>query len=310
MKTLLIVEHDNHTLNPANFRVCAAACQWPHSVEALIVGWQCDAVVQAARKLPGVQTIRVADAREYEHQLAETMAALIAGLAQDYQVILAVAGTFGKNLMPRVAALLDIAMVSDVVNITAPNQFERYMYAGNVRVTIQNEEPIKILTIRTAAFPAMPAADAQTASIEKIETVISQTHSHFVEQALTAAERPELTTARRIVAGGRGLKSAENFRRLEKLADRLGAAVGASRAAVDAGFAPNDYQIGQTGKIVAPDLYIAFGISGAVQHLAGMRDSRVIVAINNDPDAPIFAAADYKLVMDLFTALEEWESVG
>lgn len=309
MKILLIIEHDNKNLNAVNYHTLAAAQQLAEEIDSLIIGYQCETVVQAVKKLPGMQKIKVANAPEYAQQLAENSAELIAHLAKNYQYVLAPASTFGKNCLPRVAALLDMALVSDVVKIISFDTFERYIYAGNALATLSSKEPIKFLTIRATAFAAVipHAEQIVSTSIEMIGKIFPNRLTRFVSQELTQSTRPELTVAKVIIAGGRGLKSAENFKRLEKWADRLGAAIGASRAAVDAGFAPNDYQVGQTGKVVAPDLYIAVGISGAIQHLAGMKDSKVIVAVNHDPEAPIFAVADYGLVADLFAVLAELE---
>lgn len=305
MKILMIVEHDNLTLKSANFHTLTAAKELGDMIECVVIGNQCEKVVSEAKKLPFISKIHVADASEYEHQLAENTAPLIVELAKDYDAILVSANTFGKNLLPRVAALLNVEMVADVIKIVSKDTFVRPIYAGNALATVQSQDAKKLLTIRTTAFKAEKLGTERDIPVETISKIIPNELSRFVKQELTVSARPELTDARVIVAGGRGLKSAENFKRLEKIADRLGAAIGASRAAVDAGFAPNDYQVGQTGKVVAPDLYLAFGISGAIQHLAGMKDSKVIVAINNDPDAPIFQIADYGLVMDLFEALEE-----
>ena len=307
MKILLIIEHDNKNLNVVNYHTLAAAQQLAGEIDTLVIGYECETVVQAVQKMPGIQKIRVANAPEYAQQLAENSAELIADLAKNYQYVLATASTFGKNCLPRVAALLDMALVTDVVKIISSDTFERYIYAGNALATLSNKESIKLLTICVTAFAAViPSAEPiASTTIEMINKIIPNKLARFVSQELTQSTRPELTAAKVIIAGGRGLKSAENFKRLEKWADQLGAAIGASRAAVDAGFAPNDYQVGQTGKVVAPDLYIAVGISGAIQHLAGMKDSKVIVAINHDPEAPIFAVADYGLVADLFDVLAE-----
>lgn len=307
MKLLLLAEHDNQTLTIANYHTLTAAAQLANEIDVLIIGYQCDKVVNAAKKLPGIQKIYVADAQEYAHQLAENCASLIATIAKNYDYLITSANTAGKNCFPRLAALLDLPLVSDVVKVVSSDTFERYIYAGNALVTLSIQEPIKLLTIRTTAFDAAIPRDAETIAIEKISTIIPNTQTQFIKQELTKSERPTLAQAKIIVAGGRGFKSKENFKLLEKVADHLGAAIGASRAAVDAGFAPNDYQVGQTGKIVAPDLYIAIGISGAIQHLAGMKDSKVVVAINQDPEAPIFNMADYGLVADLFDVLTEIE---
>lgn len=305
MKCLLLVEHDNHSLKEINLHVLAAAKQFNGTIDLLIVGNHCDSVIDEASTLPGIREIFVKEGETYEHQLAENVANMIADIGKNYEVLLAPATTFGKNILPRAAALLDSGMISDVTKIIAPDTFLRPIYAGNAFETVKSNDKIKILTVRGTAFPPEEKGAKREVPITKITKDYLSTDSKFVSQELTKSTRPELTSARIIVSGGRGLKSAENFKLLEQLADALGAAVGASRAAVDAGFAPNDYQVGQTGKIVAPDLYIAVGISGAIQHLAGMKDSKVIVAINSDPDAPIFQIADYGLVSDLFSALQE-----
>jgi electron transfer flavoprotein alpha subunit len=304
MTILAIAEHHSQVLKRATYQTIAAALQLGADVDLLVIGDNCDTVSEMATKISGVKRVLVAEAKDYAHQLAENTAPLIADIGATYTHILAPATTFGKNLLPRVAALMDMAMVSDVIKIVADDTFVRPIYAGNALATIQSKDKIKLLTVRTTAF--QPAAEGDNkAPIEKISQHIPNDLSEFVSEEMHVSARPELTAARIIIAGGRGLKSAENFKLLEKLADQLGAAIGASRAAVDAGFAPNDSQVGQTGKVVAPDLYIAIGISGAIQHLAGMKDSKVIVAINNDPEAPIFEIADYGLVADLFTAIEE-----
>jgi electron transfer flavoprotein alpha subunit len=308
MKILMIAEHDNKNIKQANFHTLTAAKELGGEIDVLLAGFHCDEVVKQASLFPNVKTIFVADSEEYQHQLAENMSPLIAEQAKNYDVVLASSTTFGKNILPRVAALLDVSMIADVTKILSATQFVRPIYAGNALATVESQEKIKMLTIRGTAFSAIPALKEPQATIEKISTVFSNTLSQFVSEELTVSSRPELTNARVIISGGRGLKSAENFKLLEKIADQLGAAIGASRAAVDAGFAPNDYQVGQTGKVVAPDLYIAVGISGAIQHLAGMKDSKVIVAINSDPDAPIFEIADYGLVADLFSALPQLEA--
>jgi electron transfer flavoprotein alpha subunit len=308
MKILLIAEHDNKTLKQANLHVLTAAQELGTDIDILVIGNQCDSIVQQAKNLPGIKQVIVANANDYAHQLAENSAPLVAFVAANYQYILAPASSFGKNLLPRVAALLDVAMIADVIQIISADTFVRPIYAGNALATVQTTDAIKLLTIRTTAFAAAQPIENGAATIETLNKVIPNTLSQFENQELNITSRPELTSARIIVSGGRGLKSAENFKLIEALADSLGAAVGASRAAVDAGFAPNDYQVGQTGKIVAPDLYIAIGISGAIQHLAGMKDSKVIVAINSDPDAPIFEIADYGLVADLFATIQELQT--
>lgn len=305
MKILVIAEHDQHGLKRSTYHTVTAALQLDSDIDVVIIGHHCSVASDQAAKIVGVKKVLVADAEEYAHQLAENVAPLLAKIGKSYTHIFAPATTFGKNILPRVAALLDVAMVGDVVKIVSPDVFVRPIYAGNAYATVQSNDAIKLVTIRATAFAAAALTDTLSADIETITDIIPNTMSHFEREELHISTRPELTSARVVIAGGRGLKSAENFKLLEALADRLGAAIGASRAAVDAGFAPNDYQVGQTGKVVAPDLYIAVGISGAIQHLAGMKDSKVIVAINNDPDASIFQVADYGLVADLFTALSE-----
>lgn len=303
MKILVLAEHDNQQLKNATLHAITAAKALGNDIDVLLAGELSESLIQQSATLP-VSKILVANAAVYQHQLAENMALLMADLGKAYDYVLSAATTFGKNILPRAAALLDVSMVADVTKIIAPDTFERPMYAGNITATIQSFETIKILTIRTTAFAAV-AYQATKVPLETVDKIFPNELSHFDTESLTVSERPELTSARVIISGGRGFKSAENFKLLETLADRLGAAIGASRAAVDAGFAPNDYQVGQTGKIVAPDLYIAIGISGAIQHLAGMKESKVVVAINNDPDAPIFQHADYGLVGDLFKILPE-----
>jgi len=304
MKILIIAEHDNQALKQSTHHTVSAARHLGEEIDVLVMGSQCQKVVEKARALPQVKKVLAADDAVYEHQLAENGAALVAEIGKHYDYVITGATTSGKNLLPRVAALLDVAMIGDVTEIVSADTFARPIYAGNAMATVQATDNIKLLSIRTTAFPAVKEGSAD-AAVEKISQAIANNLSRFESQSLTKSERPELTSARVIVSGGRGLKSAENFKLLEELADRLGAAVGASRAAVDAGFAPNDYQVGQTGKVVAPDLYIAIGISGAIQHLAGMKDSKIIVAINNDAEAPIFQIADYGLVGDLFKILPE-----
>lgn len=307
MRILLIAEHDNQQLKSATLHTASAAQQLQGEIDVLVIGKNCQSVAEQAAGIPQVKQVLLADHEVYQHQLAENTAALIAALGSDYQYILAPADTFGKNLLPRAAALLDVSMLSDVAKIVSADTFMRPIYAGNVMATVQTQDNIKVMTIRTTAYP--PAEVSPIAvPINKIDKVITNDLSRFESDALTKSERPELTSARVIISGGRGLKSAENFHLLESIADKLGGAVGASRAAVDAGFAPNDYQVGQTGKVVAPDLYIAVGISGAIQHLAGMKDSKVVVAINSDPEAPIFQSADYSLVGDLFKILPEFQA--
>lgn len=309
MKTLLIAEHDNKKLKSATCHAITAAKELGGECDVLVLGFQCDSIAEEVRKFDHVKRVLVINAKEYEHELAENSAEIITELAKkNYQYVLASASTFAKNILPRVAALLDVAMIADITKIISNDTFVRPIYAGNALATIQSIDVIKVLTVRTTAFAEPKQMEHSVAVVEVVEKHIPNTLSEFIHQDLTVSVRSELTNARIVISGGRGLKSAENFKLLEKLADRLGAALGASRAAVDAGFAPNDYQVGQTGKVVAPDLYIAVGISGAIQHLAGMKDSKVIVAINNDPEAPIFQVADYGLVADLFSALSELEA--
>lgn len=308
MKILILAEHDNQTIKPVTLNTVTAARQLNGDIDMMVVGANCNSVAEHAAKIDGVKQILVADNAIYEHQLAENTASLVAEVGKDYDYMMAGASTFGKNILPRAAALLDVSMLSDVSELISADTFVRPIYAGNVLATVQSDDKIKVMTIRGTAFPATQVNDAATAAVTTIDTIVENTLSKFESQELTKSERPELTTARVVISGGRGLKSADNFHLLEAIADKLGGAVGASRAAVDAGFAPNDYQVGQTGKVVAPDLYIAVGISGAIQHMAGMKDSKVIVAINNDPEAPIFQAADYGLVGDLFKILPELEA--
>ena len=303
MTSLVIAEHDNATLKDATHKTVTAAAAISTPVHVLVAGENCAAVADAAAKIAGVEKILLADAPAYARQLAEPMEGLILSLAEKYDAILAPATTTGKNILPRVAAKLDVPQVSEILKVISPDTFERPIFAGNAIETLQAPAGKKIITVRTTAFP--PAADGGSAAIEKIAAAPDPGISKFAGEALSKSERPELTSAKIVISGGRGLGSAENFKLLDSIADKLHAAVGASRAAVDAGFVPNDYQVGQTGKAVAPDLYIAVGISGAIQHLAGMKDSRRIVAINKDEDAPIFQVADYGLVGDLFKILPE-----
>jgi electron transfer flavoprotein alpha subunit len=301
---LVIAEHDDSTVGGATRAALTAAQQIGGEVHLLVAGHQCGAAAADAARIAGVARVLLADAPAYRHAVAETMAALVTGLARDYGHVLAGATAVGKNFMPRVAALLDVAQVSDITAVVAADTFVRPIYAGNGLATVKSLDPIKVVTVRGAAFDgAVNGPD--TAPVAPVPEVPAGAASRYVSQELTKSERPELTAARVIVSGGRGMGNGDNFQLLDALADKLGAAVGASRAAVDAGFAPNDYQVGQTGKIVAPELYLAVGISGAIQHLAGMKDSKVIVAINKDPEAPIFGVADYGLVADLFQAVPE-----
>ena len=310
MAILVVAEHDNAGLRPATLNTLTAALELAKEldseVDILVAGADCAGAAEAAAKLPGVAKVRLADAPEYGHELAENLAPLIAALAADYSHVLAPATTFGKNVLPRAAALLDVQQISEITAIEGADTFVRPIYAGNAMATVKSLDAIKLITVRATAFEAA-AEDGGSAATEAVAGTGDAGLSSFVGQELTKSERPELTTAGIVISGGRGMQSGENFAMLERIADKLGAAVGASRAAVDAGFVPNDYQVGQTGKVVAPDLYIAVGISGAIQHLAGMKDSKVIVAINKDAEAPIFQVADYGLVADLFQAVPELE---
>jgi electron transfer flavoprotein alpha subunit len=307
MSILVIAEHDNAALKPAVLNTVAAAQKIGGDIDILVAGHQCGAAAQAAAQIAGVKRVLVADAAQYAHALAENLGALILAQAKGYSHVLAPATSFGKNVLPRVAALLDVAQISDIVKVESPDTFVRPIYAGNALATVQSADAVKVITVRSTGFdPA--AATGGSATVESISAGADTGLSSLVSQELTKSARPELTAARVIVSGGRGMGNGENFKILEALADKLGAAVGASRAAVDSGFVPNDYQVGQTGKIVAPELYIAVGISGAIQHLAGMKDSKVIVAINKDGEAPIFQVADYGLVADLFQAVPELTS--
>jgi len=304
MTTLLIAEHDNKSLKDATNKALTAAKALGQPVHVLVAGKGCRAVAETAAKLDGVAKVLVADGAGYEHMLAEPVAALVVVLAPSYDAIVAPATTTGKNVMPRVAALLDVMQVSDIVKVIAPDTFERLIYAGNAVQTVRTKDKTKVITVRTSTFQA--TGEGGSAAIEDAAAAADPGISSFVGEELSKSERPELTSARIIISGGRAMQSRENFTKyIEPVADKLGAAVGASRAAVDAGYAPNDWQVGQTGKVVAPELYIAVGISGAIQHLAGMKDSKVIVAINKDEEAPIFQVADYGLVADLYQALPE-----
>ncbi len=303
MAVLLVAEHDNQSLKPATLNAATAA-KALGEFDILVAGQNCAGVADAAAKIPGCRKVLLADDAAYSHQLAENVAALVTKLGANYTHILAPATTTGKNMLPRVGALLDVQPLSDVSQVVSPDTFVRPIYAGNAFATVQSKDKIKVMTIRTTAFDAAPATGG-SAAIEKIASEGDTGLSSFVGAQITKSERPELTAARIVISGGRGMGNGANFKLIDAVADKLGAAVGASRAAVDAGFVPNDYQVGQTGKVVAPELYIAVGISGAIQHLAGMKDSKVIVAINKDPEAPIFQVADYGLVQDLFTALPE-----
>ncbi len=308
MAVLLLAEVQGGALGEATARALTAARALGEPVHVLVAGAGIDAAVESARKLEGVEKVLAADGPGLAHQLAEPLAGLVTGLAGAYSAILAPATASGKNVLPRVAALLDVMQVSEIIKVLAPDTFERPIYAGNAVETVRSRDAKLVLTVRTAAFPAT-AESADAAPVEAVEVPARPEISSFKDEALTKSERPELGAAKVIISGGRGMQSAENFKRLiEPVADKLGAAMGASRAAVDAGFAPNDWQVGQTGKVVAPELYIAVGISGAIQHLAGMKDSKVIVAINKDAEAPIFQVADYGLVDDLFKVLPELDA--
>ncbi|QSR35015.1 electron transfer flavoprotein subunit alpha [Marinobacterium iners] len=307
MSILVIAEHDNQVLKPSTLSTLAAAAQIGGDVTLLVAGNGCAAAADAAAKASGVSKVLLADNPAYDHEIAENMAALIVSMAEGFTHILAPATANGKNFMPRVAALLDVGQISDIIKVESADTFARPIYAGNAIATVQSLDVVKVITVRGTAFDAV-AAEGGSAAVETLSQVEDTGLSQFIGEEMAKSDRPELTSARVVIAGGRGMADSEHFHLLEKVADKLGAAVGASRAAVDAGFAPNDMQVGQTGKIVAPELYIAVGISGAIQHLAGMKDSKVIVAINKDEEAPIFQVADYGLVADLFTALPELDS--
>jgi electron transfer flavoprotein alpha subunit len=304
MTTLLLAEHDNKSLKDATNKALTAAKALGADVHVLVAGKDCKAAADAAAKLDGVAKVLMADAAAYEHSVAEPLAALIVSLAGKYDAIVAPATTNGKNIMPRVAALLDVMQLSEITKVVSPDTFERPIYAGNAIQTVKSTDAKKIITVRTSTFAA--AGEGGSASVENVTAAADPGVSSFVGEELSKSDRPELTSAKIIISGGRAMQSRENFTKyIEPVADKLGAGMGASRAAVDAGYAPNDWQVGQTGKVVAPDLYIAVGISGAIQHLAGMKDSKVIVAINKDEEAPIFQVADYGLVADLYQALPE-----
>ncbi len=307
MTILVLAEHDNQSLKSSTQHTLSAAAAFASDVHVLVAGHSCQAVADEVSALIHVDKVLLADNPVYEHHLAENISQLLFELAGSYSHLLAPATSFGKDIMPRLAALLDTAQISDIIEILDNNRYKRPIYAGNAIATVNNSAEKQILTIRTTAFAAAESS-GQQAEISAIDNVIAAEKTAFVERQLTQSARPELTAAKIIISGGRGLQNAENFQMLESLADKLGAAIGASRAAVDAGFVPNDYQVGQTGKIVAPQLYIAVGISGAIQHLAGMKDSKIIVAINKDADAPIFQVADYGIVGDLFKILPELEA--
>lgn len=307
MSILLIADHDNQTLKPSTLNTIAAAKQIGGDIVVLVAGQNCGGVAEAAAKADGVSKVLVADDAAYAHQLAENLGLLVADIGKDYSHILASAGTTGKDFLPRVAALLDVAQVSDIIKVVAADTFVRPIYAGNAIATVQSSDSIKVVTVRGTGFDPV-AAEGGSAAVEALNNVQNAGTSAFVKEEMAKSDRPELTSASIVISGGRGMQNGDNFALLEKVADKLGAAVGASRAAVDAGFVPNDMQVGQTGKIVAPQLYIAVGISGAIQHLAGMSESKVIVAINKDEEAPIFQVADYGLVGDLFQLVPELEA--
>lgn len=307
MGTLVAAEHDNQALRPVTLNVLAAALEIGGEIDLLVAGQDCGAVAEAAASVPGIARVLCADDAAYAHHLAENMALLVAELGASYDHILAAHTTTGKNFLPRAAALLDVAMISDIIAVDAPDTFKRPIYAGNGIATVRSDDARKVVSVRGTGFDPAPG-EGGSAPVEAVASVHDAGLSAFVGEELARSERPELTAARVVISGGRGMQNGDNFKLLEGVADKLGAAVGASRAAVDAGFVPNDMQVGQTGKIVAPELYIAVGISGAIQHLAGMKDSKVIVAINKDADAPIFQVADYGLVADLFNAVPELDA--
>ena len=304
MSVLVIAEHDNQSIKPATLNTIAAAQKIGGDIHVLVSGKGCGAAAEQAAKAAGVAKVLVADSDSLGDQLAENFAAQILAIAGNYGHILAPATSVGKNVLPRVAAKLDVAQISDIISVESADTFTRPIYAGNVIATVQSSDSTKVITVRTTAFDPV-AAEGGSAAIESLSAVADSGKSTFVSREVAKSDRPELTAASTIISGGRGMGSAENFSVLNPLADKLNAAIGASRAAVDAGYAPNDWQVGQTGKIVAPQLYMAFGISGAIQHLAGMKDSKVIVAINKDPEAPIFSVADFGLEADLFVAVPE-----
>lgn len=306
MSILVVAEHDNKELNPATLKTITAAKAMGDDVHVLVAGEGCEGVAQEASKVDGVAKVLCADNAAYGHFLAENLSALVTAKAEGYTHIVAPATTTGKNFMPRVAALLDVTQVSDIISVESDDTFKRPIYAGNAIATVRSSESVKVITVRATAFDAA-AAEGGSASVESISDEFASDKVSFVSESLAESERPDLTAAQVVISGGRGMQNGDNFKLLEGIADKLGAAIGASRAAVDAGFVPNDMQVGQTGKIVAPELYIAVGISGAIQHLAGMKDSKVIVAINKDEEAPIFQVADYGLVGDLFEVLPELE---
>ncbi len=306
MSILVLIEHDNEVVKSSTLNTVSAALQLGGEVHGLVIGTNCDAVANDAAAIKGVSKVVKVDSGEYQYGLVENVAPVVQSVADSYSHVLAPASTFGKNLMPRVAALLNVQQISDISEIVSEDTFIRPIYAGNALAKVRSSDTVKLITVRTTAFDPVEH-EGGTGTVEELSFQSDAGLSSFVKHDLTRSERPELTTARIVISGGRGMQSGENFSMLEHIADLLGGAVGASRAAVDAGYVPNDYQVGQTGKVVAPDLYIAVGISGAIQHLAGMKDSKVIVAINKDEEAPIFQVADYGWVTDLFTAIPELE---
>ena len=307
MSILVIAEHDNYSLKVATLNTVTAATGLNGNITLLIAGSNISSVIDEAKKVSGISNIISCDDELYKNFLAEDLSSLVVSISNSYSYILAPATTFGKNLLPRISAKLDVQQISDIISIESEDTFKRPIYAGSCIATVKSNDSIKLITVRSTAFDAAPM-DNSNVSVESLDAVNALNISEFVSEEIAKSDRPELTAANIVISGGRGMQSGENFHLLDSIADKLGAAVGASRAAVDAGFVPNDYQVGQTGKIVAPDLYIAVGISGAIQHLAGMKDSKVIVAINKDEDAPIFQVADYGLVSDLFDALPELEA--
>jgi electron transfer flavoprotein alpha subunit len=307
MSSLVIVEHDNNEIAGATLHAVTAAQQIGGDIDLLVAGENCAGVAEAAAKIAGIATVKLADDAVYAHHLAENLASLIVEISTSYSHVLVGATTFGKNVMPRASALLDKAQISEIVEVKSADTFVRPIYAGNALATVQSSDSIKMITVRTISFEAA-TAEGGSASVESISGGADSGLSSWVSQAVSSNDQVDLTSAKIVISGGRGMQSGDNFSLLQAVADKLGAAVGASRAAVDSGFVPNEYQVGQTGKVIAPDLYIAVGISGAIQHLAGMKESKVIVAINNDSDAPIFQVADYGLVADLFEAIPEFEA--
>lgn len=308
MSILVLAEHNNSEINQATLNTVAAASVIGGDITVLVAGHNCANVAESVAKAAGITKVLVADNAAYEHMLAENVAALIGEIGKDYSHILAPATANGKNILPRAAALLDVAQISEIIEVVSEDTFKRPIYAGNAIATVQSSDPIKVITVRGTAYDPV-ASEGGSATVEALDVVTNAGNSVFAKEELAKSDRPELTEAKIVISGGRGMQNGDNFEHLYKVADILGAAVGASRAAVDAGFVPNDMQVGQTGKIVAPELYIAVGISGAIQHLAGMKDSKVIVAINKDEEAPIFQVADYGLVADLFNVLPEFEKL-